>query len=229
MSAAPHRDYSLVGPEAEKAVAAGLASAKWYSAADPARRTQGADAARRWPAIRDTLIWFAAFIVSGGLGYYFWGTLGGGAVLPRLRRALRLVADCRWHECGHGTAFKTRWMNDVVYQIACFMVLREPTSGAGAIPATTPTPSSSAATRRSSCRGRRTSWHCCSTSSAQERSSAAFRKVFLHAAGRLTEEETTFIPETERAEGLSGSRASGWRSTLLVARRLRLRPARSCR
>ena len=21
--------------------------------------------------------------------------------------------DSRWHECGHGTAFKTRWMNDV--------------------------------------------------------------------------------------------------------------------
>ena len=25
------RDYSLVGPEADKAVAAGLASAKWYT------------------------------------------------------------------------------------------------------------------------------------------------------------------------------------------------------
>ena len=36
-------------------------------------------------------------------------------------------SDSRWHECGHGTAFKTRWMNDVVYQVACFMILREPT------------------------------------------------------------------------------------------------------
>jgi fatty acid desaturase len=35
--------------------------------------------------------------------------------------------DSRWHECGHGTAFETRWMNEVIYQIACFMVLREPT------------------------------------------------------------------------------------------------------
>ena len=26
------RDYSLIGPEADKAVAAGLASAKWYTA-----------------------------------------------------------------------------------------------------------------------------------------------------------------------------------------------------
>ena len=23
-------------------------------------------------------------------------------------------ADSRWHECGHGTAFKTKWMNDVM-------------------------------------------------------------------------------------------------------------------
>ena len=36
-------------------------------------------------------------------------------------------SDSRWHECGHGTAFKTRWMNDALYQIASFMVLREPT------------------------------------------------------------------------------------------------------
>ncbi len=34
--------------------------------------------------------------------------------------------DSRWHECGHGTAFKTQWKNDVVYHIACFMMLRNP-------------------------------------------------------------------------------------------------------
>ena len=37
------------------------------------------------------------------------------------------ASDSRWHECGHGTPFKTRWYNDVVYQIASFMVLKEPT------------------------------------------------------------------------------------------------------
>jgi fatty acid desaturase len=35
--------------------------------------------------------------------------------------------DSRWHECGHRTAFKTTWMNDAVYQIACFMIMRNPT------------------------------------------------------------------------------------------------------
>jgi len=34
--------------------------------------------------------------------------------------------DARWHECGHGTAFKTRWKNTVVYHIACFCMIRDP-------------------------------------------------------------------------------------------------------
>jgi fatty acid desaturase len=36
------------------------------------------------------------------------------------------ATDSRWHECGHGTAFKTRWMNDAVYQLASFMIMRNP-------------------------------------------------------------------------------------------------------
>ncbi|MFM2370382.1 MAG: hypothetical protein RIS85_104, partial [Pseudomonadota bacterium] len=34
------------------------------------------------------------------------------------------ASDSRWHECGHGTAFRTPWMNDAVYQIASFMIMR---------------------------------------------------------------------------------------------------------
>ena len=46
----------------------------------------------------------------------------------RLRRALRgVVGRARWHECGHGTAFRSRRANDVVYYLASFMLLREPT------------------------------------------------------------------------------------------------------
>ena len=37
-----------------------------------------------------------------------------------------LGGDSRCHEAGHGTAFKTRWMNETVYWIGCFMTLREP-------------------------------------------------------------------------------------------------------
>ena len=37
------------------------------------------------------------------------------------------TSDSRWHESGHGTAFKTDWMNNVLYEIASFMVMREST------------------------------------------------------------------------------------------------------
>ena len=38
------------------------------------------------------------------------------------------ASDARWHECGHQTAFKTPWMNTVVYHIACFLLMRNPVS-----------------------------------------------------------------------------------------------------
>ena len=35
-------------------------------------------------------------------------------------------SDARWHECGHGTAFKTLYLNKFFYQLACFMIMRNP-------------------------------------------------------------------------------------------------------
>ncbi len=35
------------------------------------------------------------------------------------------TSDSRWHESSHGTAFKTDWMNNTLYEIASFMVMRE--------------------------------------------------------------------------------------------------------
>ena len=37
------------------------------------------------------------------------------------------TSDSRWHESSHGTAFKTDWMNNALYEIASFMVMREAT------------------------------------------------------------------------------------------------------
>jgi fatty acid desaturase len=121
------RDYSLVGDQSKLAVEQGLANAKWYASPIPRERLKRLMTRSDGPAIRDTLIWFAAFVVTGGSGYLLWGTWW--AVPPFLAYGVLYGSstDSRWHECGHGTAFKTRWMNEVVYQIACFMVLREPT------------------------------------------------------------------------------------------------------
>ena len=126
MSAVVTRDYSLVGPEAERSVAAGLASARWYTPPIPRAELKELMRRKDGPAIRDTLIWFAALIVSGSLGWYFWGSWAAIPFFLVYGVLYGSSSDSRWHECGHRTAFKTQWMNDAVYEIACFMVMREP-------------------------------------------------------------------------------------------------------
>jgi fatty acid desaturase len=120
------RDYSLAGESTRQAIKIGLASAEWYHS-DVPRKTmkelmQRSDAA----AIRDTIIWLGLLALSGAGGIYFWG---GWACVPFFFVYGVLygsACDSRWHECGHGTAFRTPWMNDVVYEIASFMVMRNP-------------------------------------------------------------------------------------------------------
>ena len=120
------RDYSLVGLDTPRAIGSGLATAEWYHT-DPAQAAQGADAALRRAGDprhhhpRRGACWSA----SGG--FSLWGTWWSvpffivyGALYGSSSR------DSRWHECGHRTAFRTKWMNDVVYEIASFMMLREP-------------------------------------------------------------------------------------------------------
>merc|ERR1719158_2424699 len=77
----------------------------------------------------DTFILFSLIAVSGGGSFYSWkeGRHGLFVLLFWIYCTLYTSSgDSRWHECGHGTAFKTKWMNDVVYQMASFMVFREP-------------------------------------------------------------------------------------------------------
>lgn len=123
---APKRDYSLVGESSRRAVETGLASAEWYHT-DVARKTmkelmQRSDA----PAIRDTIVWIALILGSAAGAITFWGTWWCVPFFAVYGVLYGSSSDSRWHECGHGTAFKTRWMNDVVYQISSFMLMRNP-------------------------------------------------------------------------------------------------------
>ena len=63
-------------------------------------------------------------------GYLAFRALGSWWAVPAFMAYGALyggAGDSRWHECGHGTAFRTKWLNDVVYYIASFMLLRQPT------------------------------------------------------------------------------------------------------
>lgn len=121
-----HRDYSMLGLDAKRAVAIGLVTEDWYRTPIDRKTMKALMKRADQPAIRDTIILFGLMIVFAGVAIAlmpswwsvpFWlayGVLYGSAM------------DSRWHECGHGTAFKTRWMNKVVYQIACFYMIRDP-------------------------------------------------------------------------------------------------------
>ena len=126
-AAATWRDYSVTGPAKHAAIENGLASATWYKS--PLSREQLKQLSRRSdaPALRDTAIWFLALVVSGFLGYLAWGTWWAALTFFVYGTLYGSASSSRWHECGHGTAFKTPWLNDWVYNIASFMVFREPT------------------------------------------------------------------------------------------------------
>ncbi len=115
-------DYSLTGVAAAEAVERGLAEAEWYQCPVPRETMRRLLERRDGPAIRDTILWFALILLSGYATFRLWGTWW--AAIPYLVYSVLYAStsDSRWHECGHGTAFKTDWMNDALYEVASFMV-----------------------------------------------------------------------------------------------------------
>jgi len=192
------RDYSLTGPDEEQARRNGLAGAKWYSS--PVHRSTLKELMKRkdGPAIRDTLAWFGLLGLTGTFGWLAWGTWLAVPCFLCYGVLYGSASDSRWHECGHGTAFRTRWMNEAVYQIACFMILREPTVWrwsharhhsdtliVGRDPEiAVPRPPSLVRILLNFL--------------AVRAGAETIGKLFVHAAGHVTAEEATFIPESER-------------------------------
>jgi fatty acid desaturase len=119
-------DYSLTGESAKRAVEQGLVSAEWYHSQVDRKVMKELMQRRDGPAIRDTLIWFAALGLSAWGGIYFWGTWWCVPFWIVYGVMYGSCCDSRWHEMGHGTAFRTQWMNVWVYNIASFQVIRNP-------------------------------------------------------------------------------------------------------
>jgi Na+-transporting NADH:ubiquinone oxidoreductase subunit F len=121
------RDYSLIGEEAKTAIERGLADAEWYQSPVPRAKMLELLVRKNGPAIRDTIIWFTLILGSGYLVFLLWGSWF--ALFPYIVYSVLYAStsDSRWHEASHGTAFKTDWMNNALYEIASFMVLRQST------------------------------------------------------------------------------------------------------
>ncbi|KMM78281.1 fatty acid desaturase family protein [Pseudomonas deceptionensis] len=191
------RDYSLTGAEAANAVEKGLASANWYQCPIPRKRLKELMQRRDGPALRDTALWILALAATGFGGYWFWGSWACVPFFIAYGVLYGTASNARWHEMGHGTAFKTRWMNDAVYQVASFMCLFEPhvrrwshtrhhtdTIVVGRDPEIVePRPPSL--------------WRMVLSLFNLPHAFNTLRSVLCHAAGRLDEQEKSFIPQSE--------------------------------
>lgn len=120
-------DYSLTGANSTLAVERGLAEADWYQCPVPRELMRVLLERRNGPAIRDTLIWLALIFAAGFATLRLWGSWWAIISYGIYSVLYASTSDSRWHESGHGTAFRTDWMNTVLYEIASFMVMREST------------------------------------------------------------------------------------------------------
>ena len=118
-------DYRLNGRDTARAIEQGLANAAWYMSPVPKGEMRALLERRDGPAIRDTLLWFLLLFVFGTAGWLLWGTWWAVAPFAVYGVLYASVSDSRWHESLHGTAFRTDWMNNALYEVASFMVLRE--------------------------------------------------------------------------------------------------------
>ncbi len=121
-----HRDYSLLGADAARAMDTGLAAAEWYHTDIPRKEMKALMAREDGPAIRDSVILFGCMILFAGVGIALWPSLWSAPFWLAYGVLYGSAMDSRWHECGHGTAFRTGRYNDIVYQIACFCIVRNP-------------------------------------------------------------------------------------------------------
>ena len=119
-------EYDLMGARGRAAVETGLATAQWYHT-EVDRKTMR-DLMRRSdnPALVDTAIWLGLIVATGIAVAVLWPSWWAVPFLLVYSVLYASGGDARWHECGHGTAFRTDWMNQVVYHIASFMIVRNP-------------------------------------------------------------------------------------------------------
>ncbi len=120
------KDYRLTGGNSRLAVENETANPNWFrpyiDPQDIRKLMKKSDGI----ALRDTLIWLGVMFVSASFGVLLWPSWWSVPFWLVYGVLYGSASDSRWHECGHNTAFQTPWMNTVVYQIASFMIMRNP-------------------------------------------------------------------------------------------------------
>lgn len=192
------KEYCLLGSADQVKQRAELADGSWFRVHIPRNRMKKLMRRSDHYALRDTAIWLGGMVITGAAGVYFWGSWIAFPFFLMYGVLYGSASDSRWHETGHRTAFKTQRMNDVVYQIASFFMIRNPTVW----------------------RWQHTRHHTdtlivgrdpeiitmrparllriCANFFGLVDVPMGLRNMLLHTAGHLTSEENTYVPDTER-------------------------------
>lgn len=200
------RDYSMLGESGRLAVETGLATAEWYHTQVPRKEMKALMQRADGPAIRDTIILFAGMMVFAAIGVALWPSLWSLPFWLAYGVLYGSAMDSRWHECSHGTAFKTRKYNDWLYQVASFCMIRNPVTW----------------------RWSHARHHTDTVIVGRDPEIAIMRppvffklianffgifdtidgikRMLLNASGRLTDEEATWIPEQEQPKAIRVAR-----------------------
>jgi len=104
-----------------RAAERGLVNADWYLSPISRKALKELTRRRNAPAIRDTVIWLISLVGLGWLAVVTFPSLWSIPVFLAYG-TLYCAATSRWHECGHGTAFASSWMNAAVYHLSSFML-----------------------------------------------------------------------------------------------------------
>lgn len=120
------QSYKLTPENAELAAARGLANPKWFRPRVDPKAIRHLMIKSDTIPLRDTALWLGILIASGTCAALLWPSWWSAPFWIVYGVMYGSAADSRWHECGHQTAFKTAWLNTIVYQIASFMMIRNP-------------------------------------------------------------------------------------------------------
>ncbi|MBZ0298671.1 MAG: fatty acid desaturase [Anaerolineae bacterium] len=125
------RNYSLSGGFSDAGAVAlddDLIEARmeqtWWSPDIPRQQLKALMQRRDSPAVRHFGLWIVLLVVSGSAAALSWGTWWAVPAFL-IYGTIYSSSDARWHECGHGTPFRTHWLNEIFYHISSFMTIRE--------------------------------------------------------------------------------------------------------
>ena len=123
------RDYSLSGGnrdavELDGERIQGRLEEQWWKPRLSRRQMRDIMQRRDGPGLWHFGLWFLLLGISAYLAFISWGTWWA---IPAffVYGTIYTSADSRWHESGHGTPFRTRWLNEFVYAVASFLGIRE--------------------------------------------------------------------------------------------------------